>query len=168
VTKFTSTLLLIPVCLLPVSMAYSADAPDGTIRVAAISALAPVAVPKIATHQDAPPGKAAPPARVPLDLRAPDLRGVQWQDLLRAMPPSDSDEAQAVAVVAASLPPKESSNTYLSLAGIGSLYWAARHPSQAWRVLLPMEPGDDSDAYADVRSRCALIAIAPTARPACQ
>ena len=37
---------------------------------------------------------------------------------------------------------------HVSNAGIGSLYWAARHPSEAWRVLLPVqagdEPGDDA------------------------
>jgi hypothetical protein len=185
--KFIPTLLLIPVCSLPVSMAYSGEPPDGTIRVAAISALAAVAVPKTATHaaatdiqsrhstvgataphaaaphaatpyQDAAPAKAAAPPPGALDLRAPDLRSVQWQDLLRATPP-DSGEAPPVAVVTAS--PKERSNTYLSLAGIGSIYWAARHPAHAWEVLLPVEPGDDSNAYADVRSQCAFIARAP-------
>jgi hypothetical protein len=193
VIKFIPALLLIPVCSLPVSMAYSAEAPDGTIRVAAISALDPVAVPKTPTHapasdiqsrhstlgvpvpyvvaphaptpyQDAALSKAAAPARGALDLRAPDLRSVQWQDLLRATAPADSDEAPAVAVVAAS---SEKSNTYLSLAGIGSLYWAARHPARAMESVLPMESGDDSDAYADVRSKCDFIARAPSGRAAC-
>ena len=36
--KLIPTLLLIPVCSLPVGVAYSAAAPAGTVRIAAISA----------------------------------------------------------------------------------------------------------------------------------
>jgi hypothetical protein len=32
----------------------------------------------------------------------------------------------------------------ISNTGVGSLYWAARHPSQAWRVLLPVRSGEPS------------------------
>ena len=32
---------------------------------------------------------------------------------------------------------------HVSNNGIGSVYWAARHPSQAWRVLLPVRSGTD-------------------------
>ena len=196
VIKFIPTLLLIPLCSLPVGLAYSVEPTNGTIRVAAIAALDPVAVPKTRTYaaaidiqsrhstlgtafphvrtpyaaipyQDTAPSQAAVSARSALDIRAPDLRSVPGQDLLRAAAPADSDEVPAVAVVAGSLPAKERSNTYLSLAGIGSLYWAARHPAQGWKVLLPMEPGDDSDAYADIRSKCDFIARAPGGRAAC-
>ena len=32
--------------------------------------------------------------------------------------------------------------SYLRSTGIGSLYWAAHHPSQAWRVVLPIHSGE--------------------------
>lgn len=31
---------------------------------------------------------------------------------------------------------------YIRSTGIGSLFWAARHPSQAWRVVLPIRSGE--------------------------
>lgn len=31
---------------------------------------------------------------------------------------------------------------HLRSTGVGSLYWAARHPSQAWRVVLPIRSGE--------------------------
>jgi hypothetical protein len=40
--------------------------------------------------------------------------------------------------------PEENSDTQVPPAGIGSLYWAARHPSQAWRVVLPVMPNAES------------------------
>lgn len=59
-----------------------------------------------------------------------------------------------VAVVATPLSSEEQSGTHLSADGIGSLYWAARHPPQAWRVLLPIFSGDSSGASANVRPSC--------------
>jgi hypothetical protein len=66
-------------------------------------------------------------------------------------PPADSDERQSVSVTA---PQEGKSNTHLSLAGLGSVFWAARHPAQAWRVLAPIQP--DGVAYADIRAKCAF------------
>jgi hypothetical protein len=44
----------------------------------------------------------------------------------------------------------------VSNTGIGSLYWAARHASQAWRVLLPLRSGerpqDDAPAQSGPRA----------------
>ena len=68
--------------------------------------------------------------------------------------PAASYDAQSVAIVTAHAPPEEKSNTRLSLAGLGSLYWAARHPEQAWRVLLPIQPG--GVAYADLIATCTV------------
>jgi hypothetical protein len=148
--KLIPTLLLIPVCLLPVGVAYSADAPDGPVRIAAISAL-----------------DAAAPARATLDLRPPDLQSLQWTDSLLANSPENSDEPQAVAIVVGSSLPQERWDTSISLAGIGSLYWAARHPAQAWRVLLPILPGDEFDAYVAVSTRCTVVSSVPGVEDAC-
>ena len=53
----------------------------------------------------------------------------------------DSPETPTDTVVITPAPAEESSGVHLSSVGVGSLYWAARHPSNAWRVLLPVEPG---------------------------
>ncbi len=68
--------------------------------------------------------------------------------------PAASYDAQSVAIVTARVTPEEKSKTRVSLAGLGSLYWAARHPEQAWRVVLPIQPG--GLAYADLIARCTV------------
>lgn len=141
--KLIPTLLLIPVCSLPVGVAYSADAP-------AISA------------PDAPA-----PAHAALDLRPPEPQNVHWTDSLATAGPEDSDEPQAVAIVSGSSLPQETWSTYVSRAGIGSLYWATRHPAQAWRVLLPVERGDEFDAYVAISARCTVVPSAPAIRATC-
>ncbi len=64
-----------------------------------------------------------------------------------------ADDTQVISVVTAPLPREETVNTHVSLAGLGSLVWAARNPAQAWKVLTPIQPGDI--AYADLRAKCA-------------
>jgi len=65
-------------------------------------------------------------------------------------PAAPRDTQSVVFVTAPSLPEKTRS-THLAAAGLGSLYWAARHPAQAWRVVLPVQPG--TVAYAEIRAR---------------
>jgi hypothetical protein len=79
----------------------------------------------------------------------------------------DSGEMQAVSLVTAPTAAEEKSNIHLSHAGIGSLYWAAHNPAQAWRVVFPVQPGDAGGAYAHISARCAVITGAPTGRAAC-
>ena len=79
----------------------------------------------------------------------------------------DSDEMQAVSVVSTPVSLDEKSHLHVSHAGIGSLYWAAHNPTQAWRVLFPVQPGDPTNAYEDFRERCAFVTNAPSGRPAC-
>ena len=52
----------------------------------------------------------------------------------------DSPETPTATVVITPAPGEES-RVHLSRAGVGSLYWAAHHPTEAWRVLLPIQPG---------------------------
>jgi hypothetical protein len=148
VKHFISTLLLIPICSLPVGTAYSADA----TRNAAIS------------RHDA---TMTTPVRGLLDLRPPDMRNTPWMDSVLASVPADSDEPQAAAVVIAVAPLEETANTNLSIGGIGSLYWAARHPTRAWTMLLPTSAGDEFGAYADIRANCAVFLSAPASRTVC-
>jgi len=77
--------------------------------------------------------------------------------------PAASDDTQTIAIVTAV--PEEPSDTRLSRAGLGSLYWAARHPAEAWRVLMPVQEG--SVAYADIKARCAMVSNAPSDQTAC-
>jgi hypothetical protein len=60
-------------------------------------------------------------------------------DAADATPPPD--DMQSVVIATVHFLPDEPSNTRLSRTGLGSLYWAARHPAQAWRVLLPIQDG---------------------------
>ena len=53
----------------------------------------------------------------------------------------DSEDTQVVSM-AVPVPKKKESNVHLSCSGFGSLYWAARHPENAWKVLIPIDPGD--------------------------
>jgi hypothetical protein len=188
VNKFIATLLVIPVCSLHIGLAYSADVPDATVRGAAISALNPAALPSALIpvltldfesrepgfgaavpnttipYEDAASRKASIPTGRTLDLRLPDPRRVYVPHRQQASMLVDSDEEQAVSIVTAPLLPEERSDIHLSLSGIGSLFWAARHPAQAWRVLLPIEPGDGPDISADLRTMCAVLAEAPSGR----
>ncbi len=77
--------------------------------------------------------------------------------------PAAAEDTPTVAVV--TTPGEKPPGTHLSRAGLGSLYWAARHPAEAWRVLMPVQEG--SVAYADIRARCAMISNAPSGQAAC-
>lgn len=47
---------------------------------------------------------------------------------------TDGDDLQAVAVTTNSAPPK----LRFARNGLGSLYWAAQHPAQAWKIVAPI------------------------------
>jgi hypothetical protein len=59
----------------------------------------------------------------------------------------DPDETPTASVVVAP-PQEETSGVHVPSTGLGSLYWAARHPRKAWKVLLPIRasqaPGDEA------------------------
>lgn len=54
----------------------------------------------------------------------------------------DSETTEVVSMTVP-VPQKKKSNLQLACTGVGSLYWAARHPAHAWRVLLPVQPGEE-------------------------
>ena len=61
----------------------------------------------------------------------------------------ESADSQVAAASAAPISTGELLGMHVSSEGIGSLYWAAQHPAQAWRVLLPVRvqgdrAGDDA------------------------
>lgn len=53
---------------------------------------------------------------------------------------SEPEETSTVSVAANREPP-ETARVSVSPYGFGALYWAARNPTQAWRILLPVQPG---------------------------
>ena len=69
-----------------------------------------------------------------LDLKAPDIRQVVSEVELR-QPTEETQEVQQVQVE--STRPDE---VYVP-GGIASLPWAVMHPTQAWRIFLPVPPG---------------------------
>lgn len=76
--------------------------------------------------------------------------------------PAAPGDMESGAIATVHFLPEEPSNTRFSRTGLGSLYWAARHPAQAWRVLLPIQDG--SVARADV-SRPVRYEYATGAQP---
>ena len=95
-----------------------------------------------------------------------DLQSFDVQNLQQVVTSADSDEAEAVTIAAAPLLLEEEPDTHLAVAGIAALYWAARHPTQAWRVFLPVQL-DGYDASADIRATCAVFARAQSGPVAC-
>jgi hypothetical protein len=154
VSKLIPTLLRIALSSLHVTVGYAAEALDAPKGIAAVSASDRVAV-----------RANVPPPRT-LDLRLPDLRWLQVQNLHQVVTSADFDEAEAVTIAAAPLLLEETPDTDPSRGGIASLYWAASHPTQAWRVFLPIQL-DEDDTSADIRPTCADFAVAQSGRVAC-
>ena len=73
----------------------------------------------------------------PLDLRAPDIRRIVPEVQLRERldEPQEVLEQQEQVQIEASRPEID-----LPI-GIASLPWAVMHPTQAWRIFLPVPPG---------------------------
>ncbi len=76
-----------------------------------------------------------------------------------------SDDAPSVSIVTAPPWQPEVASSHLSLAGLGSLYWGAVHPAEAWKVLAPLQSEDA--AYADIRASCAASVAALTSAAPC-
>jgi hypothetical protein len=84
------------------------------------------------------------PALVELDLSGPGP-GYLCADVINTMRSDgrvlsvriDADETPTPTVMA-----QRPAEVRVSRAGLGSLYWAARHPSEAWRVVLPVRSGE--------------------------
>jgi hypothetical protein len=182
----TAKWCLILVCSTVTTASWSADEPKRPVRIAAISTLAHAAASKpqmhvamsheqshqshtvaFVTQPATNPAKQNGTVRRVLDLQSMTLPPVQTPDSLQATAASDSDDPEAITVVAPPSLPPMTSGTAVSHAGLGSLYWAARNPSEAWRVLLPIQPRDGSGASEDLREKCAIFARAPGSPVAC-
>lgn len=83
-------------------------------------------------------GKAATAPKRPLNLTAPDVSTVvPAEDLKEPLPTTDQvtevQEAQTVSVKTDAGVPADVPG------GFGALWWALNHPSQAWKILTPVE-----------------------------
>ena len=91
----------------------------------------------------------ADPALIELELAGPGPKYL-CENLIEAMRKDtpvlsirvDSGETQAIRAPAVAPGAAELWGVQVSGGGVASLYWAARHPSRAWRVLLPVSSAD--------------------------
>jgi hypothetical protein len=78
----------------------------------------------------------APPRPRVLDLKSPDIRDVMSAEQITAAIPNPDDVEiigpETVQVRGATPPPYVPS-------GFASLYWAATHPTGAWRIFTPVQ-----------------------------
>jgi hypothetical protein len=102
-------------------------------------------------------------SKTSLDLRMPVLH---VPVLERATSDADSQEFEDISVIDASAP-EEISDLHVSRTGIGSVYWAARHPAEAWRVVVPITPDSESSLSEDIKVECATFEAAASGRSAC-
>lgn len=108
-----------------------------------------------------------------LDLRPPNFFSPQWQKRLEGPTVDHSLDVPSMEYVVVT-PGSEGPNTTVSPAGLGSVYWALMHPMQGWRVLMPVQPGDEFNtdhelamAMRDPMSDCPGFRGTPNVRPVC-
>ena len=165
------TALAIPLMVLA-GAAYSADqAPVHRAAVSTRPAHSPSSTSPAATR---PAGKQARA----LDLSAPNFSSPLWQERLQGPTIDRSLDYVQVPSVIITPSPGNKSNTTVAPVGLGSMFWALRHPADSWRILMPSEPGteigDELDtetqlklAYNDPLSDCPGFPGTPNIRPIC-
>lgn len=73
----------------------------------------------------------------PLNLTPPDVRTViPPEELKEPLPTEDQQEQQTDAATVEVRTDPDSPNVP---GGFGALFWALRHPTQAWRIFTPVE-----------------------------
>lgn len=81
------------------------------------------------------PGTA--PSNIPMNLTPPDIRTVVSPEELKE--PLETGEQQAQAEESETVQVKGAPNTPDVPGGFGAIWWALKHPSQAWRIFAPAE-----------------------------
>jgi len=81
--------------------------------------------------------KAAQSSGKPLNLNAPDIRSVVSAEELKEPLPTAEQEAQTEETQTVQV--KGGPRAPDVPGGFGALWWALNHPSQAWRILTPVE-----------------------------
>jgi hypothetical protein len=172
VHKIIAVLLMTTVRSLSNGATSAANAWDGKARVAAMSTIDGAAsrkAPRRVISANLPSPKSNPRAAIPeqgansrnalslvrgpLDLRTPDLKQAQLPSV--STNAADSDKGLHVVIAGSPQSPEERSS--LAHTGIGSIYWAARNPAEAWRALLPIVPDGGSAESQDIKAECASV-----------
>jgi len=105
-------------------------------------------------------GIAGPPVRR-LDLRLPAQASVLTLGSTETGSPAEGESLEAVSVVVSPTFPVTEADVPDAATGLDALYWAARHPAAAWRVLLPVVPTDEAGSRSERETVCIPLA-APT------
>jgi hypothetical protein len=119
----------------------SSGGPSQTQAVAQDGSKDKASAPATTSAPRAPAGNAAKGAAAshanPLDLTTPDIRTVVPAEELKE--PLPTEEQQAQAEDSDSVEVKSAEDTPDVPGGFGALWWALRHPTQAWRIFTPVE-----------------------------
>jgi hypothetical protein len=107
------------------------------------------------------------PARQAFDLRSAAQRNVGAPKDSALWPAKYQEERPEASFAAEAVLPEPRSESRVSRAGIGSLFWAVRNPVQGWRVILPIQPDRGSDPPSEVTTWCRAFVRAPIGRAAC-
>ncbi|HEY4213622.1 MAG TPA: hypothetical protein VGM84_19245 [Steroidobacteraceae bacterium] len=109
--------------------------------------------------------KRVDPSTVALELSGPGTEA-KCQEVVASMrkdarisaiqAESETDIA-AISVAGARDQPVEVPRLRVAPTGVGSLYWAARHPSEAWKILAPVSADDLPYTYLDMQGECHII-----------
>jgi hypothetical protein len=118
-------------------------------------------------NYDAGPRNDLAPTRQTVDLRSAARRNVDAPKDSAPRPANHQDERQEASFAAEAVLPEPRSEAWVSVAGIGSLFWAVRNPVQGWRVILPIQPGRGSDPPSEVKTWCRAFVRAPIGPAAC-
>jgi len=97
------------------------------------SAKPPLAAGKVAATTKQP---VHPPLKLYVGHASELLSGTQWEHMMAVQPPEttvNEPEPQTIEV-------KGERHAEDVPGGIGSLFWAVRHPSDAWRIFAPVPP----------------------------
>jgi hypothetical protein len=81
--------------------------------------------------------------------------------------PEHEEHLDTVAIVSKLDAPENDSSVRISREGLGSVLWAAGHPTQAWQILLPVWTGDPTGAYEDASAECLTMQESPDDPAAC-
>ncbi len=110
-----------------------------------------------------------------LDLRPPNFASAEWQRRLQGPTIDRSMEYQTIESVVVTPGADHLPYANVAPAGLGSVYWALTHPTQSWRVLMPVQPGDEFNAereialaYNDPLSSCPGFPGTLNVRPVCK
>jgi hypothetical protein len=122
----------------------------------------------------APHAAAAKATTRTLDLQPPNFYSPAWQRRLQGPPIDHSLDYLPSMEYVVVTPGPEVPNTTVAPAGLGSVYWALMHPFQAWRIVMPAQPGDEfntehqlSMVNYDPMSDCPGFHGTPNVRPIC-